>query len=182
MESLCTEGTSADCCVLDIFKVAQYRMQRIMHCDGWAMYPRVNQFCMMNEFVMLCCTAYRQHKANSVLTIAVVSPLYSTFCGCKLISLPALRSAEIPWVFWAFSPSSANPPSHSLGRKPTAGKESMMALALSTWAKKRLSPTSFFFFFFFCVITWGSVMLSIPQLGREVFLLPLLLCHVSVWH
>lgn len=24
-------------------------------------------------------------------------------------------------------------------------------------------------------------MLSIPQLGREVFLLPLLLCHVSVW-
>lgn len=57
--------------------------------------------------------------------------------------------------------------SHSLERKPAEGKGNMMALAFSTWAKKRISPT--FFFFFNRGTTRGSVKPAIPSLSQKYF-------------
>lgn len=91
----------------------------------------------------------------------------SPFCSCKLISHPCnLISGFIDFAQYSrnISANSANARVQLKNAVTFIGKETdsgqrwaTVALAFSTWAKKRFSPT------FFSIITWGTVMPKIPN-------------------
>lgn len=172
MSTAHTEGTSADW-PSSVTQAIGQRMLQVVLChvqanDGAINFLwRLNLWCFVAQHIS-------NTKPNTVLKIAVVLSMkwgcvsdtvtYTAIYSCTLTFTLALGKLHISWLVYTHSWHEIIPRcrrsvgtllsillsegtlSHSLERKPAEGKGNMMALAFSTWAKKRISPTFFFFF------------------------------------